>query len=184
MLLTKELKKALQTAKSIAIDFAPIEGLASYERDRKTVTLRLHFEAEGKKTTQEYTEFSGRIANGHRDAVRKMASGFGSPYVVYDNDDNTYEPKGGTWLLMYSNHDNSVQSIFRSIPVGSKLHFTVGLDWHSSAAHAEVKFHGDSLQVQATPPAGKNGKESRDLTFELASVAGFHNTARFGWNRT
>lgn len=181
MLLTKEIKDAIKNADAVCFDFEPIAGLESYERDRRAVTVRIR-NSKPDRTTK-FEGFAGRVATGNGNKTRTVGATEGwTSYEVYsDEEDNWYRPESGAWVFISAAFQEHLQSVFRSIPVGSELTFSVLLDNRTSPNLVAKKMHGDALIVKAQPAARKGGKQPRAMTFDLETQVGEHNTARFGY---
>ncbi len=184
MLLTNEIKRAIQKARSICLDFQPATDIqGSWERDRKEVTIELTMGTSAAKdqTRVTFEGFRGWIPSGHKDQMETVNSGFGVPYEQASKaDSNVFSPDSGRWLDIHSDQNDHLQSIFRVIPTGSQLTFRMALDWHSNPLLIKRGVHVDVLIIEARPPQRKNGREARPLKFNLAIEATEHTKNRFG----
>lgn len=178
----RTMKKAVLSARSILVRFEVDPDAPEWHRDHKLVFIDVFSEHYDDENRQTFGPFPGKISAGHRDDWY-VQSWPDDPVlthdaVIYSKEwENIYAPNTGSWqLFVYQFADCPVQSIFRSIPVNSKLVFRAGLDSGTSEVLTEHGLHGDCLYLETRHPSSRKGR-----TFTLDHRVGPHNTARFGF---
>jgi len=173
---TKDLAKAVKTARGAVVRFSQVFATPSWHRDAKWVEFELYEDDRNGTEKRTSARFTGRIGNGHLDQTRPVGGELAGLGIVdyASGGDNLYAPCEGNWhFFLFPNQICHRSSVLRSIPAGATVKFAVLLDYRSTSNMAATGLHGDVLEIEIVK--GKNRK-----IFQLDECVVPHNSARFG----
>jgi hypothetical protein len=177
MILTKEMKKIILRSTRIALRFRKIESWG--EAYMEMECFKEMRDASGKTHDLAIGFFCSRghyIGNGTADELRTVASDppFGAYKVYSAEEHNLFRPESGYWSISHFNQPTHERAIFKLLPAGAKLRFTVKLDGLTSPIMALAGLHGDYLELYAV-------KGQQQYCLQLDTALCKHNSARFGY---
>jgi len=181
----KAVRAALKRGGRVYLHADKDPNAPEWQSDKAFFTLSVdHAPLTGRRSSVEREDVTrikgipGWVRNGSDDTTETVPAkdepypmGFRPSYKRYTG---VYAPKRGYWSLFAN---DTFANVIALLPSDAEISFQVRLDWHTSQNHVNASMHGDALYLIAKY---KRGKREIEAEFLLDSVAGPHNSARFG----